>query len=200
MLSRGAVCGVAVRKVVPDRFGLHVRGAVAFRICRTRPPLFAMRRARIAQFNGPIIIRVMMSLTIPQRALRRSLLPALVLGISVLACSYEPATEQEALAGAASSTEGSGPVIVGKRYDIRVEDAGYSPEKLLVKVGEEATLVFTRVTWGTCGKTVVIPQLEVKEDQPYNEPVAVSFRPTQAGEIGFACGMDMMKGTIVVTQ
>jgi plastocyanin domain-containing protein len=33
---------------------------------------------------------------------------------------------------------------------------------------------------------------------PLNEPVVVEFTPRSAGEIGFVCGMNMLRGTVVV--
>jgi multidrug efflux pump subunit AcrA (membrane-fusion protein) len=33
---------------------------------------------------------------------------------------------------------------------------------------------------------------------PLNEPVAIEFTPSKAGEIAFACGMSMLHGTVVV--
>jgi plastocyanin domain-containing protein len=33
---------------------------------------------------------------------------------------------------------------------------------------------------------------------PLNEPVVIEFTPERAGEVSFACGMNMLKGTVVV--
>jgi len=32
------------------------------------------------------------------------------------------------------------------------------------------------------------------------ETVVVEFTPTEAGEIAFACGMDMLRGKVIVTE
>jgi plastocyanin domain-containing protein len=31
-----------------------------------------------------------------------------------------------------------------------------------------------------------------------NEPVAIEFTPAKTGDVVFACGMDMLKGVVVV--
>jgi plastocyanin domain-containing protein len=33
---------------------------------------------------------------------------------------------------------------------------------------------------------------------PHNEPVVVEFTMKSSGEIGFVCGMNMLRGTVVV--
>ena len=50
----------------------------------------------------------------------------------------------------------------------------------------------------TCATSVVFASLNVKKELPLNEPVTLEFTPAQAGEIAFACGMNMLRGVIVV--
>jgi plastocyanin domain-containing protein len=40
--------------------------------------------------------------------------------------------------------------------------------------------------------------LSIRRDLPLNRPVAIEFTPEKAGEIAFACGMNMLHGTVVV--
>jgi plastocyanin domain-containing protein len=49
----------------------------------------------------------------------------------------------------------------------------------------------------TCATAVVFPSLKIRRDLPLKQPVAIDFTPS-TGEIQFACGMNMFKGTIVV--
>jgi plastocyanin domain-containing protein len=86
----------------------------------------------------------------------------------------------------------------GRRVDIVVSKLGYAPAKVDLEAGEPVNLVFTRVDDTKCGEEIVIPSINFKKLLPLNEPVAVVFTPDKAGEVGFACGMDMMKGTLVV--
>ena len=82
---------------------------------------------------------------------------------------------------------------------ITVGPEGFDPAKLTLEAGVPARLVFTRTTDSTCAKQVQIPAFEIeKTDLPLNEPVSLEFTPTEAGTFTFACGMDMLKGAIVV--
>jgi plastocyanin domain-containing protein len=79
-----------------------------------------------------------------------------------------------------------------------VSDKGYEPEKVSLRRGVVARLTFVRTTEKTCGTDVVFPSLGIKRDLPLREPVTIEFTPSKTGEIGFACGMNMLSGTVVV--
>jgi P-type Cu+ transporter len=49
-----------------------------------------------------------------------------------------------------------------------------------------------------CGTEVVFPALNIKRALPLNEQVVIEFTPSKSGEFAFACGMDMLHGTVVV--
>ncbi|MBK7706850.1 MAG: cupredoxin domain-containing protein [Acidobacteria bacterium] len=57
---------------------------------------------------------------------------------------------------------------------------------------------FTRVDDKNCGDELVFPKLNIKKTLPVGEPVLVEFTPTESGDLAFQCGMDMMRGKIVV--
>jgi plastocyanin domain-containing protein len=59
-------------------------------------------------------------------------------------------------------------------------------------------VTIVRTTDETCATEVVFPAFEIKRALPLNEPVEVEFTPREAGEIAFACAMDMLRGTIPV--
>jgi plastocyanin domain-containing protein len=44
----------------------------------------------------------------------------------------------------------------------------------------------------------VFPSLNIRRSLPLNEPVVIEFTPNKSGEIGFVCGMNMLRGTAVV--
>ena len=81
---------------------------------------------------------------------------------------------------------------------IAVTENGFEPEKVRLRAGVPARLTFVRTTDKTCRTEVVFPSLNIKRALPLNEPVVIEFTPAQAGDIAFACGMDMLHGTIVV--
>lgn len=86
------------------------------------------------------------------------------------------------------------------RIAISVTDKGFEPENVSVPSGRPVTLVFTRKTDSTCAKEVVIPLdgQKIEKKLPLNEAVAVEVTFPKAGQITYACGMDMVKGTVVV--
>lgn len=83
------------------------------------------------------------------------------------------------------------------RHAIEVDARGYHPDRVEARAGEPLTLVFTRTTDEGCGQELVIADQGIERDLPLNEPVEVTFTP-EAGEVTFACGMDMYRGTVVV--
>ena len=80
---------------------------------------------------------------------------------------------------------------------VEVTEKGFEPDTVLLKPGIPARLTFVRTTEHTCGTEVVVPALKIRRQLPLNQPVAIEVTPN-AGTIDFACGMAMLKGTIVV--
>ena len=81
---------------------------------------------------------------------------------------------------------------------VLVTDKGYEPTKLTLRAGQPARITFVRTTDKTCGTEVVFPSLNIRRPLPLNEPVVIEFTPRDSGEIGFGCGMNMLRGTVVV--
>jgi plastocyanin domain-containing protein len=44
----------------------------------------------------------------------------------------------------------------------------------------------------------MVPSLNTKRALPLNEPVVIEFTPAKSGDIAFACGMNKLKGVVVV--
>lgn len=83
---------------------------------------------------------------------------------------------------------------------IVVTEQGFDPARITVRAGAPARLTFIRTTDQTCATEVVFPSLRIKRPLPLNEPVVIEFTPSQAGDIAFACGMNMLKGAVVVQR
>ena len=82
---------------------------------------------------------------------------------------------------------------------IAVDASGFEPQKLELKAGVPARLLFTRTTDGTCANQVQITEFGIeKTDLPLNETVAIELTPERTGSFTFVCGMDMLKGTLIV--
>jgi plastocyanin domain-containing protein len=79
-----------------------------------------------------------------------------------------------------------------------VSEQGYEPAKVTLRAGTPARITFVRTTDKTCGTEVVFPSLKITRALPLNQPVVIEFTPARAGDISFACGMDMLHGTVVV--
>jgi len=81
---------------------------------------------------------------------------------------------------------------------ITVGEQGYEPSRVTFRSGAPARLTFVRITDRTCGTTVVFPSLDIRRELPLNQPVDIEFTPDKTGEIVFVCGMNMLRGTVVV--
>ena len=81
---------------------------------------------------------------------------------------------------------------------VTVGEKGYEPTTVALRAGLLARITFVRTTDKTCGTEVVFPSLNIKRALPLNEPVVVEFTPAKAGEIAFACSINMFRGSVVV--
>ncbi|MFD7627781.1 heavy metal translocating P-type ATPase [Streptomyces sp. NPDC059851] len=84
-----------------------------------------------------------------------------------------------------------------QRLDVTVR-GGYSPNLIKVRQGVPLELVFDRQESGECTSRVVFPELRVSAGLPANTRTAVHLMPDRAGTFGFACGMNMIHGTLLV--
>jgi plastocyanin len=93
---------------------------------------------------------------------------------------------------------GTSAAATASEVKVLVTEHGYEPAKVTVRAGTPARITFVRTTDKTCGTEVVFPSLNIKRALPLNQPVAIEFTPKSSGEIGFVCGMNMLRGTVVV--
>jgi len=84
-----------------------------------------------------------------------------------------------------------------KTARIIVGEQGYEPSRVTLRAGIPARLTFVRTSDKTCGTAVVFPTLNIRRELPLNQPVEIDFTPQQAGDIGFVCGVNMLRGTVV---
>jgi hypothetical protein len=81
---------------------------------------------------------------------------------------------------------------------VTIDKNGYAPAEIRLEKGRAATLAFYRADAENCGGEVVFPQLGIAKKLPVGETVLVELGPQEAGELSFACGMQMLKGKILV--
>jgi plastocyanin domain-containing protein len=85
-----------------------------------------------------------------------------------------------------------------QRVAIEVTSQGFMPATIHLKAGAPIVLVVTRKTDRTCAKEIVIEQRKIHRALPLNRPVAIRMAPQKSGTLRYACGMDMVAGTIVI--
>ncbi|MBI2847542.1 MAG: heavy metal translocating P-type ATPase [Chloroflexi bacterium] len=77
---------------------------------------------------------------------------------------------------------------------------GYSPDIIRVKKDIPLRLIFDRQEAGDCTERVVLPDFNVSKTLPAFARTTLEFTPNKAGEFGFACGMNMIHGTLIVGE
>ncbi len=75
---------------------------------------------------------------------------------------------------------------------------GYQPNLIRAREGVPLRLVFDRRESGDCTSRVVFPDFHVNTALPAFARTAVEFTPRTSGKFGFACGMNMVHGTLIV--
>ncbi|WP_225804018.1 heavy metal translocating P-type ATPase [Streptomyces sp. NK15101] len=84
-----------------------------------------------------------------------------------------------------------------QRVDVIVR-GGYSPSLIKVRQGTPVEVVFDRQEAGECTSRVVFPELRAGAGLPAHTRTTVRLDPDRPGTFGFACGMNMIHGTLVV--
>lgn len=79
-----------------------------------------------------------------------------------------------------------------------VVKGGYSPDVIAVKAGIPVRLQFYRDETASCSEQVVFPDFGVARDLPAFQTTPIEFTPESPGEYTFACGMNMMRGKLIV--
>jgi plastocyanin domain-containing protein len=87
------------------------------------------------------------------------------------------------------------------RLSIVVTENGFEPDPVIVPSGKPVTLVFERKTENTCAKEFILTMADgktIERTLPMDTPVELTVTFPKAGKLGYACAMDMVRGTIVV--
>src|SRR5215475_6249008 len=121
---------------------------------------------------------------------RKTIIATIILLVAAIALLATFGHAPEAASEAAPQSE-------AQTATVEVTDKGFEPSSLKLKADAPAKVTFVRKTDATCAKVVMIKEYNINRKLPLNEPVTVEFTPHK-GEFTFACGMDMIKGKLVV--
>ncbi|HET9384359.1 MAG TPA: cupredoxin domain-containing protein [Gemmatimonadales bacterium] len=87
----------------------------------------------------------------------------------------------------------------GGIQEVRVTvKGGYTPDTIVVQAGKPVRLQFYRDETADCSERVVFEQFGVDQQLPPFQTTAIEFTPETPGEYPFRCGMNMLKGLLVV--
>ncbi len=75
---------------------------------------------------------------------------------------------------------------------------GYSPDVIVVKQGLPVKLDFYRDETASCTEQVIFGDFGIARDLPSFRTTSIEFTPDKVGEFIFACGMNMVRGKLVV--
>lgn len=75
---------------------------------------------------------------------------------------------------------------------------GYSPDVIVVKKGKPVLLDFYRDETASCSEQVIFGDFGIVKDLPAFKSTPVQFTPDKPGEFTFTCGMNMMRGKLIV--
>ena len=75
---------------------------------------------------------------------------------------------------------------------------GYTPDTIVVQAGKPVRLQFYRDETADCSERVVFERFGIDKQLPPFETTTIEFTPDQPGEYPFRCGMNMLKGLLVV--
>ena len=93
----------------------------------------------------------------------------------------------------------TGARIVAGVQEVRVVvKGGYTPDTVVVRAGEPVRLQFYRDETADCSERVVFEDFGIDAALPAFQTTPVEFTPEEAGEFRFRCGMNMLKGLLVV--
>lgn len=88
----------------------------------------------------------------------------------------------------------------GRQEIVITVKGGYSPAQIELEAGVPARLIFDRQETGECSSHVVFPEFGIDQVLPPYQSTIVEFTPNSAGTFGFACGMNMLHGSVHVVD
>ena len=75
---------------------------------------------------------------------------------------------------------------------------GYSPDVIVVREGRPVRFNFYRDETASCSEQVIFGDFGIARDLPAFKTTSIEFTPDKTGEFTFTCGMNMMRGKLIV--
>ncbi len=75
---------------------------------------------------------------------------------------------------------------------------GYSPDVIVVKQGVPVRLNFYRDETASCSERVIFGDFRIARVLPAFKSTQIEFTPDKAGEFTWTCGMNMLRGKLIV--
>ncbi len=75
---------------------------------------------------------------------------------------------------------------------------GYAPDVTVVKSGVPVRLNFYRDETSSCSEQVIFSDFGIVRDLPAFKTTPIEFTPDKTGEFQFVCGMNMIRGKLIV--
>jgi len=91
------------------------------------------------------------------------------------------------------------PASVDGVQEVRITvKGGYTPDTVVVEAGKPVRLQFYRDETADCSERIVLEDFGIDAALPAFQTTDIEFTPAQPGEFRFRCGMNMLKGLLVV--
>ena len=81
-----------------------------------------------------------------------------------------------------------------------VVKGGYAPDLIVVQRNRPVRLNFYRDETASCSEQVRFPDFGIARDLPAFKTTPIEFTPENPGEFTFTCGMNMMRGKLIVEE
>lgn len=75
---------------------------------------------------------------------------------------------------------------------------GYSPDTIVVKKDVPVRLNFYRDETNSCSEQIVFGDFGISKNLPSFKTTKIEFTPDKTGEFTFTCGMNMLRGKLIV--
>lgn len=75
---------------------------------------------------------------------------------------------------------------------------GYEPDVIVVKQGKPVRIDFYRDETASCSEQIIFRDFGIAKDLPAFKTTPIQFTPDKVGEFTFTCGMNMMRGKLIV--